>query len=129
MSDFVRDLLIARRALGNDRGWVFGGNSRSGHLEEPGDTLDQIGIDTGIRVTPHDLRRTFVTVAEASDISGYALKAMVNHAAGSDVTGRYVQISTERLRRAVQQVADRMKELCGIAAPTGENLARFGERG
>jgi integrase len=124
MSDFVRDLLVARRLLGSDRGWVFGGNSLSGHLEEPRTQLNAIGQAAGIRVTPHDLRRTFITVAESCDISGYALKAMINHAAGTDITSAYIQLSTERLRNAVQQVADRMKGLCGITAQQG--IAKIG---
>jgi hypothetical protein len=41
--------------------------------------------------------RTF-TVAEATDISPMALKALVNHSLGSDVTSGYIQITAERLR-------------------------------
>ena len=65
MLTFVRDLLIARRGLGDDGGWVFGADSRSGHLEEPRFALDQVAEKTGIKVSAHDLRRTFVTVAES----------------------------------------------------------------
>jgi integrase len=74
MSSVVRDLLIARRAIGNDNGWVFGANSASGHIEEPKFALQQIAAATGIRVSPHDLRRTFITIAEAADVSPLALK-------------------------------------------------------
>jgi integrase len=126
MSSFVRNLLVARRALGDDGGWVFPANSRSGYIEEPGNQLDQIGEATGIRVTPHDLRRTFVTVAESCDVSVYALKAMVNHALGTGVTEGYVQMTTERLREAVERVSDKMKLLCRINAPAGDNVARVG---
>jgi hypothetical protein len=69
----------------------------------------------GVRVSPHDLRRTFITVAESCEISPMALKAMVNHSLGGDVTAGYVQMTTERLRAPVQKVADEMKRLCGIA--------------
>jgi len=42
MSSFVRDLLVTRRALGNDGGWVFGSDSRSGHIEDPKFALAEV---------------------------------------------------------------------------------------
>jgi integrase len=125
MSSFVRDLLVARRALGNDNGWVFGADSRSGHIEEPKFALDLVAQATGITVSAHDLRRTFVTIAESSDISPLALKALVNHALGGDVTSGYVQMTTERLREPAQRVCDRMTELCAVAAPAAEGVRRL----
>jgi len=119
MSSYVRDLLISRRAIGNDNGWVFGADSRSGHIEEPRFALAIIAKATGIVVSSHDLRRTFVTVAEGADISPLALKALVNHALGNDVTSGYIQMASERLREPAQRVCDRLMELCGIADPEG----------
>jgi integrase len=122
MSDFVHGLLVARRALGDAR-FVFPSNSGSGHVEEPKFPLAAIARATGISVSAHDLRRTFVTVAESSDISVLALKALVNHALGSDVTGGYVQMTAERLREPAQRVCDKMKELCGIVPMESGNVA------
>ena len=64
MSDFVCDLLVARRALGSAAGWVFPAPSKSGHIEEPKFHLRQVHAACGIEVSCHDLRRTFVTVAD-----------------------------------------------------------------
>jgi integrase len=122
MSDFVHGLLVTRRALGDAR-FVFPSNSASGHVEEPKFPLAAIARATGISVSAHDLRRTFVTVAESSDISVLALKALVNHALGSDVTGGYVQMTAERLREPAQRVCDKMKELCGIVPMESGNVA------
>ena len=69
--------------------------------------------------------RTYITVAESCDISPLALKALVNHSMGRDVTAGYVQISVERLREPTQRVANKLKELCGIAALAGENVAQL----
>ena len=127
MSSFVRDLLIARRALGTEPGgWVFGANSASGHIEEPKFALAIVRENTGIEVSVHDLRRSYLTVAESVDISPYALKALANHSLGSDVTSGYLQLTTERLREPAQRVCDRLVELCGIGAPEG--VPRIGER-
>src|SRR6185369_9201237 len=80
MSTFVHDMLVARRTLGKDGPFVFTATSKSGHIEEPKFHLGWIAQQTGISVSAHDLRRTFVTVAESCDISPLALKALVNHA-------------------------------------------------
>jgi integrase len=113
MSDFVYDLLSARRRLGNTK-WVFPANSESEHLEEPKSFLKEIAKASGVRVSVHDLRRGFITIAESTDISPFALKALVNHALGNDVTEGYIQMDVERLRPAMQKVTDRIKLLCGL---------------
>jgi integrase len=123
MSDFVHSLLVARRAIGIAK-FVFPGSGKSGHVNET-KFLAMVAEATGIRISAHDLRRTFITVAESTDISPLALKALVNHAVGSDVTAGYVQMSTERLRAPAQKVCDRLKELCQVDAVEGENVARM----
>jgi integrase len=126
MSDIVRDLLVARRTLGRENEFVFPADSRSGHISGPKFPLKEIAKATGITVSAHDLRRTFITIAEGTDMSPLALKALVNHSLGSDVTSGYIQVSTERLREPAQRVADRMKELCGIEEPAAvENVERL----
>ena len=118
LTDFVHDLLVARRAIGKTE-FVFFATSASGHIEEPKFFLEQVAAACGVRVSVHDLRRTYITVAESCDISPTALRALVNHSLGRDVTSGYVQMSVERLRAPAQRVADRLKELCGIVLPTG----------
>jgi hypothetical protein len=76
MVDVVHSLLVARQALGRDR-FVFPANSASGHVEDP--ALDKVAERCGVYVSPHDLRRTYVTIAESCDISIMALKALLNH--------------------------------------------------
>lgn len=67
----------------------------------------------------HDLRRTFVTIAESCDIPVYALKGLVNHSLGSDVTAGYIVPGPDRLREPMQRVTNKLKELIGIAEPEG----------
>src|SRR5262249_5106905 len=79
MSDFVHDLFVTRRAPGKEA-FVFPSNSSpAGHLSQPKTWFDRIAKASGVRVSSHDLRRTFVTVAESCDIPWAALKALVNH--------------------------------------------------
>jgi hypothetical protein len=50
------------------------------------------------------------------DISAFAIKALVNHRsnAGTDVTAGYVQLTTERLRKPMQQIADFVLSHAGL---------------
>lgn len=74
---------------------------------------------SGVAFTPHDLRRTFATIAESLDIPAYALKALLNHTTGQDVTGGYLVISTERLREPMQRISDFILKTAGVI-PTAE---------
>jgi hypothetical protein len=107
--------LSVRRRLG-DTGFVFPANSGAGHISEPKFPLAVVERATGIRASAHDLRRSYVTVAESCDISPLALRALINHSLGGDVTSGYVIMSLERLREPAQRVADRLKELCAVEA-------------
>ncbi len=60
----------------------------------------------GVAFSPHDLRRTFATVAEGLDIPAYSLKRLMNHMTGGDVTAGYIQIDVERLRAPMQRITD-----------------------
>lgn len=121
MSDFVHDLLVVRRAFGK-AALVFPSNGRAVDAKP---AFRLIAEKTGISVSSHDLRRTYMTVAESTDISPMALKALAAHSVGSDVTAGYVQMSSERLREAAQRVCDRMKTLCGIEDVAGGNIAKL----
>lgn len=104
MSDFLLDLLRKRKKASQSE-WVFDG--KSGHIVEPNRWLKKVIEVSGVAFTLHDLRRTFITIAESLDISSYALKALLNHKSGnSDVTQGYLIIDSERLRGPMQQITD-----------------------
>jgi len=124
MSDFVHDLLVARRSLGNS-GYVFPGKSGGKPIIGTTAPLRTVAEATGVQVSAHDLRRGFITIAESTDISVMALKALVNHTLGSGITEGYVQMRVERLREPVQRVANRIKELCGIVDVTGPKVKKL----
>ena len=56
----------------------------------------------------HDLRRTFITIAESLDLSHYAIKRLVNHKISGDVTAGYVVADVGRLREPMQRISDRI---------------------
>jgi integrase len=126
MSDVVHQILVTRRAIGREGSYVFPGYGKSGHCESFTYALGQIGLSTSIKVSPHDLRRTYASIAATCEIPPIALKMLIAHSTGSDVTSGYTILSQPQLRQAVQKVADRLKELCQITVPTGENVRAFG---
>jgi integrase len=92
--------------------WVFPGNGKEGHLTEPKKQVASIAKESKVPFTLHDLRRGFITTAESMDISSYAVKQLVNHSTGSDVTGGYIISDPERLRQPMQKIETRLLSLC-----------------
>ncbi|MEM7747199.1 MAG: tyrosine-type recombinase/integrase [Pseudomonadota bacterium] len=113
LSEFLSDLLSERWARSNDSSWVFPGPGKSGHLVETKKFLIRVSAGSGVTFTLHDLRRTFITIAESLDVPYYALKRLLNHRASGDVTGGYIVVNAERLRGPVEQVSQRILELVG----------------
>jgi integrase len=114
MSGFVADLLAARRELVGQTQWVFPSRSAAGHVVETKSFTRRVAASSGVEFTMHDLRRTFITVAESLDIPAYALKRLLNHRSDGDVTGGYIVINAERLREPVVRIATRILELADV---------------
>lgn len=115
LSGYLMELLSERRQRTGDSPWVFPGTGAGGHFVEIKKALKRVSEASGVKFTMHDLRRTFITIAESLDVPYYALKRMLNHRSGSDVTGGYIVIDAERLRGPVEQVAQKILELAKTA--------------
>lgn len=87
--------------------YVFPGTGKKGYIADVRWQLDKIKEETGIKFTVNDLRRTFITIAESLDLSGYTLKRLLNHKIDdSDVTAGYIVTDVERLRNPMQMISD-----------------------
>lgn len=115
MSNFLADLIARRREVVGQTEWVFPGAGRTGHIVETKSFLRRIVQESGVTFSTHDMRRTFITIAESLDIPAYALKRLLNHRTDSDITGGYIVMSAERLRGPVERIAERILELAGHA--------------
>lgn len=111
LSEFLAQLLSDRAEAAAGSPWVFPGPGRSGHLIETKKFLQRVAAGAGVSFTLHDLRRTFITIAESLDVPYYALKRLLNHRTSGDVTGGYIVVNAERLRQPVELVAQRILEL------------------
>ena len=113
LSDFLLNMFQERRDQTGGSPWVFPGTGKYGHFIEIKKALKRVSEASGVKFTMHDLRRTFITIAESLDVPYYALKRMLNHRSGGDVTGGYIVIDAERLRGPVEQVSRKILELSG----------------
>ena len=106
LSDYLYGLLEQRQKVATNQ-YVFAGTGAAGHIIEPRKQMAKVIDSTGIEFTVHDLRRTFITLAESLDIPAYALKRLLNHKS-SDITASYIGLDVERLRRPMQLITDHL---------------------
>lgn len=118
LSDFLFELLNRRFKENNgDSAYVFPGSGVKGYMNDPRDQMQKVIDDSGVKFTPHDLRRTFITIAESLDISAYALKRLLNHKMANDVTAGYIISDAERLREPMQRITNYL--LKAMKSPNG----------
>ena len=110
LSDYLLTLL-ERRANETTGAFVFPGPGKHGHLIEPKRHVKRVIKESGVPFMLHDLRRTFITIAESLDLSYYAIKRLVNHKLSGDVTAGYVVADVGRLREPMQRITDRLLEI------------------
>lgn len=112
LSDFLYDLLQQRKNnAAND--YVFQRSDGQGHITEQRKQMAKVIKESGVTFTIHDLRRTFITVAESLDISAYAVKRLVNHKMNNDITAGYIVTDVERLRDPMQKITDYILKCAG----------------
>ncbi len=123
--DYIYQLLKRRDDAKKDGAvYVFPSElSSSGCIVENKRAVKKIIKDSGVKFMTHDLRRTFLTIGEHLGIERPTLKRLASHTTGSDVTERYIQAETERLREPAQRIADYILEAAKIR-PARRNAAR-----
>lgn len=87
--------------------WVFPASrlSNRGHIAGAEGLIRQIERKTDIKVSLHDLRRTFATICNNLDYGQYTIKRLLNHTSrGIDVTGGYIQVPIKKLRAAMNDI-------------------------
>lgn len=118
LSDFLLHLFKKRKAESEqDSIFVFPGDGKTGYIVEPRKIMKKIIDQSGVTFSLHDLRRTFITVAESLDIPAYALKRLLNHKMTQDVTAGYIVMDVERLRAPMQKITDQLLMLATVKKP------------
>ncbi|MCK4817580.1 integrase, partial [bacterium] len=85
--------------------WLFPNPDHTGPLSESSRKAMRIVIKKSIHFTPHDLRRTFATIAEAVYLPQTIIKRLLNHVTDNDVTGGYIRTEMNTLREAINKIA------------------------
>lgn len=115
MSKQVLALFLRRKEATGGKGYVFSGSGETGRMVDPRKLHDRVREAYGEDFGFHDLRRTFATLAERLDLSAYAIKRLLNHSEGGDVTAGYLVHDPERLRDPMQRISDELDRLAKVA--------------
>jgi len=107
LTPFLLEILERRKS---DSPYVFQGTTPDKPLNDPKKQLDKVRKISGVYFNLHDLRRTFITIAESLDINSYALKRLLNHKDQRDVTGGYIITDMERLREPLNKITNYILE-------------------
>lgn len=113
LTDYVFGLLSNRQPSAVNE-YVFPNVTGTGKLNDPRTQMLSVSEASGVQFTIHDLRRTFITIAESLDLSAYALKRLLNHKMNNDITAGYIISDVERLRQPMQRITDHLLRLMGI---------------
>jgi integrase len=113
LSEYLYALLKTSQEQ-SDSAYVFPG-STGGKIIEPRKQLFKVAEWSGVPFTLHDLRRTFITIAESLELSQYAIKHLVNHKIPNDVTAGYIIMDPERLRPAMEKISRAILSAAGRA--------------
>ncbi len=105
LTDYLVDLLRQRQA-NTDSLFVFEGNDPTKPMNDPKKQVAKVRAISNVYFNIHDLRRTFITIAESLDVPQYALKQLINHKDARDVTAGYIIMGVERLRQPMNNITN-----------------------
>lgn len=111
-SDFVtyipKQLKPHLRAVFEETGgneYVFSGYGENAIMDQPRWHIDLVCKQTGVKFSPHDLRRTFATIAESASLPETVIKRLLNHNTDNNVTLGYVRTEADTMRQAIDRIA------------------------
>ena len=127
-------LLENRKRVNNE--YVFPARSGKGCIKDVGTTTDKLAEPAGIRITPHDLRRTFTAICHECGIELWRTELLTGHVPTAITLTAYSETSDLRyLTPEAEKVgawiiaeagkAERQAEI-DAAVASGDNVIRLG---
>lgn len=109
MTSFTKKVFARRIAFKKESPYLFPSvNDPNKTIYDAKKALHALKSQTGITTTPHDLRRTFMTIGSRLGINSYTLKQLANHSISSsaDVTAGYLFQTADELRTPSQRITN-----------------------
>ena len=106
----LKPILREQQAETGHLHYLFASHSKTGYMSAPKKPISTLIERTGIKFSPHDLRRTFSTIAEAVAIPETLIRRLLNHTTDKNVTTGYIRTEADTLRQATQKIADYIQE-------------------
>lgn len=104
LTPFLKEMLT-KRWDGRENEYVFPGQGEKyRYIRDVRHHMDLVTESSKVKFMLHDLRRTFLTIADAQDLSAYAIKKLANHKMAADVTAGYIVSDVERLRDPMNRI-------------------------
>ena len=103
-NSITEEILIRRKRVAKGK-WVFPSVTDASKPLFAAAIWRNLDRRFGLKLSTHDLRRTFSTYAESLDITPLTIKRLMNHRSGGDVTEGYIIPDVERLRKPSEKVA------------------------
>lgn len=117
IGDYLLEMLTERRKDRGTRVYVF--ETDRGRVSNLRYFQDDVNQATGLWITPHDLRRTFLSIG-ADFLPELVLKRLVNHVNSANVTEGYIIKAVDDLRDPMQRLENRILQLAGAREPTAQ---------
>ena len=112
LSDFLERLLKRRYLERGVSEFVFPGRGNKRHIVDSDHVINGVARQADCPFMLHDLRRTFLTIAERLALSYVVLKKLANHSGKNDTTFGYLVIDVDRLRDPMQKITNEILALC-----------------
>lgn len=117
LSKQANELLSTRQRIkGSD--FVFSSWGKCGHIRDPRDTMKKVSEIAGTKITPHDLRRTYITTGVAlCGIDLHKIELLTNHVPRGVTARHYLETSyLQYLSPETQKISDWFEEQQSITS-------------
>ncbi|WP_173910692.1 integrase family protein [Acinetobacter sp. Marseille-Q1618] len=105
MGPILQYIIHTRFERSGNKPYVFQARQGEGHITNRSKARYKISELSGIAFTYHDLRRTFLNIANRINISAYTIKKLTHHSLDhTEMTSVYREVSFEDLYLAMTQI-------------------------
>ncbi len=121
LSDYLFEMLHRRYLDRADSEYVFPGQGGKHHMVDSDHVIEGVAKKAECPFILHDLRRTFLTLAERLSLPYVVLKKLANHSGRNDTTFGYIVVDVERLREPMQMITNEFLRLCNANSQAQKN--------